>query len=816
MFKNYFLVALRSYKKDKINTLISLSGLITGLTCVMLIVAYIRYETSFDTSYSNANRIYRIVSNWGFSFDGRKSGEVPGALAPALVRELPEVESETQISNGLLNVQHGNEIIGINNAEVNDNFFSIFNFKLLHGNAGNVLNDKNKIVLTASTALKLFNTTNIVGKILVVNDTTRYIVSGVAEDIPQNSFFSAESFTMSKRPVKALDELKAFSAFPSFIMLSKNASQNVVEDKLKQLCSRYKITDFQFQLQPVQDIHLNSASINNDSAGFNIYDIKYVYIYGCIALLILFIGCINFINLTIARSLERTKEVGVRKVLGAQKKQLVLQFIGETALYFIIAIPIAFTLAILCWNGFIHLLNINAGVSFLLNSNTILIIIGVCFLSIIISSLYPAFFLSRLQPAETLKGGFISGIHLNLGIRKILVVVQFTISIALIAATIIIHAQLKYLNNGPLGFNKNNLVSLNTPWNTKQGKAFKNELLANPNIQFFTYSTVHIAGQYGATGSNDDPNDSTKQMYFAFIDGDFDFLKTFQIPLSSGRDFSPAYPSDLLDYDSLLQKQIQKNESGKTTNDVTDNPFLILAKQPIIITDDMVKALGLKNPVGHIIKMGACQGTIIGTIKEFNGISLKEKTPFIVIRCHQNHNAGQAYARINATNTQATISYISGKYKQFFPNEQFGFSFVDDDIAHLYDLELRLTKLFNIFTLFAIALSGMGLFSLVALMVHKRAKEIGIRKVMGATVNDVVVLISKDFLRLIIISFVIATPITYLVMYKWLQGYANRTEMSWWIFLVAGAIAILVAIVCIIYKTIVAAKANPVKSLSNE
>ncbi|MBS1745247.1 MAG: ABC transporter permease [Bacteroidetes bacterium] len=188
MFKNYFLVALRSYKKDKINTLISLSGLITGLTCVMLIVAYIRYETSFDTSYSNANRIYRIVSNWKFSFDGRKSGEAPGTLAPALVREIPEVESETQISNRLLYVQHGNEIMSLNNSGVNDNFFSIFNFKLLHGNAGNVLNDKNKIVLTASAALMLFNTTNIVGKILVENDTTRYIVSGVAEDIPQNIF----------------------------------------------------------------------------------------------------------------------------------------------------------------------------------------------------------------------------------------------------------------------------------------------------------------------------------------------------------------------------------------------------------------------------------------------------------------------------------------------------------------------------------------------------------------------------------------------------------------------------------------------------
>ncbi|MBS1745248.1 MAG: FtsX-like permease family protein [Bacteroidetes bacterium] len=613
---------------------------------------------------------------------------------------------------------------------------------------------------------------------------------------------------MSKRPVKELDDLNAFSSFPSFIMLSKNASPNIVEDKMKQLCNRYKITNFKFQLQPVQDIHLNSASINNGSTGFNIYDIKYVYINGCIALLILIIGCINFINLTIARSLERTKEVGVRKVMGAQKNQLVFQFIGETALYFIIAIPIALMLAILCWNGFIHLLNINAGISFLLNINAILNLIGVCFLSIIISSLYPAFFLSRLQPAETLKGGFISGMHLNMGLRKILVVVQFTISIALIAATIIIHAQLKYLNNGPLGFNKSNLVNLYTPWSTNQGKAFKNELLANPNIQFFTYSTVHFAGQYSSTGSNDDPNDSTKQMYFAFIDGDFDFLKTFQIPLSSGRDFSPAYPSDLLDYDSLFQKQIQKNKSGKTTNDVTDNPFLILAKQPIIITDDMVKALGLKNPIGHTINMGACRGTIIGTIKEFNGISLKEKTPFIVIRCSQNRNAGQAYARIKATNTQATISYISGKYKQFFPNEQFGF-FVEDDIAHLYDLELRLTKLFNIFTLFVIALSGMGLFSLVALMVHKRAKEIGIRKVLDASVNDVMVLISKDFLRLIIISFVIATPITYLVMYKWLQGYANRTEMSWWIFLVAGATAILVAVVCIIYKTIVAAKANP-------
>ena len=370
-------------------------------------------------------------------------------------------------------------------------------------------------------------------------------------------------------------------------------------------------------------------------------------------------------------------------------------------------------------------------------------------------------------------------------------------------ATTVVHSQLAYLNNRQLGFNKDNLVSFKIPFLKEMPKAFKKELLQNLNINSVAFSSLDFGKGYGMSFGMKNPvpgQDTTKLLNGAIIDGDVDLTKTFQIPVVEGRSFSTDYPSDMADYDSI---------AGWTG---------AIPSRPLLVSESLVKQLGIKDPIGKVTDNDLfLKGTIIGVFKNFNAMSLKDTTPMIAIRYKANGaNLPYAYARINSANTKSTIETIGKIYKQFFPKEKFDFHFIDEQVAHLYDSEIRLTKLSNVFSGIAIALSCMGLFSLVSLMVRKRTKEIGIRKVMGASVKSIVLLISKDFLWLIVISLILATPLAYIAMNKWLQGYANRTGLYWWMFLIAGLVVFIIAALSIGYKSIVAASANPVESLRSE
>ncbi|MFT4152882.1 FtsX-like permease family protein [Parafilimonas sp.] len=802
MFKNYFLLALRSFKKERVNALISLSGLIIGLASIMLVAGYVHYETSFDKSYSNAGRIYRIISTYTKNDEG-PSEDVPVAFAPTLVREVPGMTKQTRIITYITQALIKNQYADFMQSNVDSSFFSIFNFRFIHGNPNTSLNNDDNIVLTASVASRFFNTTDVVGKPFITRDKT-FIITGVVQDMPQNSFLQTEAFCFSplSKSISVLDVSGQFFVGNAFLLLNQNISLADAENKIKQFCHRYKMDDYKMELQPVSKIHLYSSDIKGQPSYYNLGDLKYVYIYICVALLILAIGCINFINLSIARSMERTREVGVRKVLGARRKQLITQFVGEAAVYFIIAFFIALALAATTWAVFTQLSNINAGTSFLFNTDTLLPIAGVCVVFCLVSAFYPALFLSGLQPVNTLKGDY-QDVKLNFSLRKVLIVVQFSISIILIVATTVVHSQLTYLNNRPLGFNKDNLVSFKIPFLKEMPVAFKNELLQNPNINNISFSSLDIGKSFSMTFSMKDPkegSDSSKLLHGAIIDGDMDFAKTFQIPVIAGRDFSTGFPSDMANYDSIA------GWTGATPS------------RPLLVSESLVKQLGIKDPIGKIIdKDFFLKGTIIGVFKSFSAMSLKDTTPMIAIRCKANGaHLPNAYARINASNTKSTIESIGKLYKQFFPQEKFDFRFIDEQMAHLYDSEIRLTRLSDTFAGIAIVLSCMGLFSLISLMVRKRTKEIGIRKVMGASVKSIVMLISKDFLWLIVISLIIATPLAYIAMNKWLQGYANRTGLYWWMFLIAGLAAFVIAAISISFKSITAARANPVKSLRTE
>lgn len=799
MIKNYFLIAIRSFKKDKINSLISLSGLIIGLTCVMLVAGYIRYETSFDKSYSNSDRIYRIIGTNNRNDHGRDEA-IPLAFAPTLLREVPGIKGQTRISTWPSQVLINNQFVSFKQTKVDSSFFSIFNFKFIHGNPKVALNTADNIVLTAATAKKFYNTLDIVGKSFITKSET-FIVSGVIQDMPENSFLQTEAFHFQplSKGLEVLNISDSYAAGNAFILLDKNLSLADMENKIKQFCHRYKMDHYTMELQPVQQIHLHSSDIKGQSDEYNLGNLQYVYIYAGIALLILIIGCISFINLAVARSMERTKEVGVRRVLGAERKQLIAQFLDEAAVYFIIACATAFVLSILLWDGFTQMLNVRADIHFLLNIYTLGAVVCACVFSCLLSGLYPAIFFSGLRPVSTLRGGY-QNVKLNFGLRKVLIVVQFTITIMLIAATFVVHSQLNYLNNKPLGFNKENLVKFNIPSLKEMPQAFKDKLLQNPNINSLSFSSLDIGKSYSMTLGMKNPQDSTKLLQGAIISGDMDFINTLQIPVIEGRKFSADYPSDIINYDSI---------AGWTGADT---------RRPLIVSESLVKSLGIKSPIGKILDNDLfLKGTIIGVCKDFNVMSLKDKAPMLAIRCKQDRSyLRDAYARINAANTPEAIQYISKIYKHFFPQETFDFSFVDGRIALLYDSEIRLTKLGHLFAFLAIILSCTGLFSLVSLMVRKRTKEIGIRKVAGASVKNIVVLISKDFVWLIVIAFTIATPLAYIAANKWLQEYANRTDIYWWIFLVAGVSAILIAMITISSQAIKAARAKPVKSSRTE
>jgi len=796
MLRNYFLIWIRSFRKDRTNAFISLLGLTVGLTCVLLIIGYIRYETSFESGYSNAPRIYQVLNKLTFKAESYTSAATPIALSPTLQREIPEIEAQTSLDDKQVSFfKHSGEIQKVHVTSVDNDFFRMFDFKFLSGNAKMAFKHPNALVLTPKGAKNLFGKIPALGTILYATDSVAYTVTGIIQNLPANTFFSA-GILMNHPPVTKPLDYMAYNSGSTCIMLGKNNTIQQVKQKLEGLYTKYEFDNAKVDFMPVKNIHLRSSVIRDFPENYNISDIKYVYVYGSIALLILLIGCFNFINLTVARSLDRAKEIGVRKLFGAKRKQLIIQFLGESSIYFVVALPIALLLAILCWHPFNYLLNFESTYSFFLNYQSILLFTGISIIASLLCSLYPALFLSRLNPANTLKGSLPSGFRFNLGLRKALIIIQFAISIVLIVATLVVHAQLNFLNNQNLGFNDHNLIVLNFQDYGQKERAFKNELQTNPMILSTSMSRLNVGKTYGSTFTGPSPKDSSKGIRVATIDGDADFIKTLDVPVIEGKAFAnnmvhTAHSSSL---DSLKEKGLSPTYISKALLDVYD-----------------IKG----NPVGREVKgLGAY---VIGVIDDFKALSLKEKNLYVTIHINsQPLRFGYMYIKIAGGNTAATLRFIQKKWKTFFPKSAFDYSFVDERIAKLYDTETRLTKLFNIFALLAIMITCSGLFSLVSLMVRKRTKEIGVRKVMGATVSNIVLLISKEFVGLVILSFFVAMPFAYYALNRWLQNYAYKTQLSWWLFALAGSLALLIAFISISFKSVSAAKANPVASLRDE
>ena len=802
MIRNYIKIAFRNLLRDRAFSILNLAGLSVGLASVIMIMAYVRYELSYDKTYSNYSRVYRLLQETKSNNTDDLNIAVPIGLAQAFQQEFPTIKNYSLAGETILKFKSNNEVATAKAIDAGADFFKLFNFDFIKGSPATALSEPGSAVITEDFEKKFFNGKDAVGTDLVPRYGKTIHISGIIKNIPLNSHLEGEIFVSLSGKKYAQEKLNwsAYNSMPQYVLINSNTSAEKLESQFKSIYKKYGFpAGVSIHLQPVTDIHLQSHAKDEFSVNS---DIKYVYIFLSAALMILFIACVNYINLTTARSLQRTKEIGIRKVLGALKRQLIIQFLIESYLFFFVSTVVAIFLADVSWpllsgkvTGYTHVIP-------LFDNGSILLVFLVFALGGLFAGAYPAFFLSSLQPVKVLKG--LSKFGINVSLRKALVVVQFTISGILIISTIVIYQQLNYISNARLGFNKEHLITIDNYGGGGQLEAFKNELLKYSGVQSVTTASWNIGTRYGASSSMADDKDTTKQLQFQFVDADPAFIKTMQMHLMAGRNFSSDYSNDTINVTNLMRRHLPYEQFKHA-----------IAEKSVILNEEAVKLLGIKNPIGHVISTGAVQGTIIGVVQNFNGLTLHQTIPAVIIRCSAD-GGSKTFIRLNVGNTQKTIDYIHDQWRKFNPGDRFEFAFADEKLQQLYTADMRLGSLFGTFATLAIAIGCLGLFGLISLTVQNRLKEIGIRKVLGASIADIANLVSVDFIKLVVIALAISTPVAWYLMTAWLQGFAYRINIHWWVFLLSGGIAVTLSMITLSIQSVKAAMMNPVKSLKTE
>jgi putative ABC transport system permease protein len=788
MIRNFIKTAFRSLLKNKGFTFINVFGLALGLTTCLLIVFYVFDELSYDRYNKNCDRIYRVNTDLKYGNNETSFAITAAPVADALVKEFPEVERSMRIGIGVnLRFKKGNDLIEEKNAfYCSDSLFGLFTFPLLHGDPKTALSEAGTMVISRSIALKYFNTTNVVGKTLFwVGDSSMHKITGVMENMPAQSHFKADIF-IAMGPNHAYSWQSFNTA--TYIMLKKGADPKKLESKFAALVRRkensatFNYNKFEakgnyirLNLTPLADIHLHSnrqweLGINGDA--------NYVYIFSAIAVFILILACINFMNLSTARSANRAREVGVRKVLGSSRKYLIAQFLSESLIVTLVATIVAVFLAWAALPWFSQL----SGKVLTISSHTfawllpamliIVVIVGV------LAGSYPAFFLSAFQPVQVLKGKLATGFKGSF-LRSFLVVSQFSISIFLIIGTLVIYSQLNYIRNKDVGYNRNQVLVIKNVTAVKNPEVLQQLLKQLPDVINTTLT------QYLPTAHINAPNYVTaglgKQFETQFWQVDENYIGTMGMQLVQGRNFS---------------KQLLTDSSS------------------VIINQTMARMIGYKGDPAERIKDGK-DYKIIGVVKDFNFSSLCNNITPLMLVMRKDWFVSLS-VRVNTRHLPRLMRRIEDIWRALVPGQQFEYSFMDDDFNAMYSNEQRMGKLFIIFTTLAIVIACLGLFGLAAYAAEQRNREIGIRKVLGASVSIIVAMLSKDFIKLVFISILISTPLAWLVMQKWLQGFAYRDNIHWWVFVVTGAGAIIIAFVTISFQSIKAAIANPVDSLRSE
>lgn len=792
MLENYLKTAWRNLVRNKAFSIINIMGLALGLACSLIILLWVNDEKSVDAFHANNKYLYQVYErNY---FDGKVTADYPtqGMLAQELKRVVPEIQYTSGFEYASApgsgsTFEAGEKIAKMNGMFAGEDFFKMFSYPLLQGNVTNALTEPNSVAISKNMAAYFFgNANNAVGKVIRFENQEELKVTAVFDDIPANS---SQQF----------DFLRTWSDFikqnewthnwgntdpQTFIQLKPGADAAKVQAKIKDFIYNYQQKDKSFitelALQPYAEKYLHSNFKDGYLDGGRI---EYVNLFSIIAIFILLIACINFMNLATARSAKRAKEVGVRKVVGALRSTLIAQFIGEAILLTSMAIIIALMLTALVLPAFNTLTAKQLSLPFN-NTNFWLTIIGLLLTTGIVAGSYPALFLSSLKPVRVLKGSLKFSWNATF-FRKALVVFQFALSVFLIIAMTVVYKQLSYIQTKNLGYDRDNLLYIPIEGDlVKNYDLFKQKALSNTAIVNVSKMRNSPTAIFHHTNSiawpGKDPN-----LTVSFADGvvGYDFIKTINLQLQSGRDFSKDFATDSV---SLL------------------------------LNETAVKKIGLKNPVGKTITWGNRSGTVIGVMKDFHFNSLHETIEPLIMRLDDKWSWGTILVRIKAGKTTQAITDLQKICKQINPKFPFTYQFSDLEFAKLYASENVVSKLANIFAFLAIFISCLGLFGLATFTAEQRTKEIGVRKVLGASSSNIVKLLSANFLKPVVLAFLIAFPLAWFAMNNWLQGYAYKINISWWMFAVAGFATIGIALLTVSYQSIRASLANPVNSLRSE
>jgi len=805
MIKNFIKTAFRSLLKNKGFTAINILGLALGLATCLLIVFYVVDELSYDRYNTKADHIYRVNTDIKFGGNASSYAIGPPPLAAEAASNMPEVEKATRLLMAVeTRFKKGEEHISeAKVAYADSSVFDVFTLPMIYGNPKNALAEPNSIVLTEQAAKKYFNSTNVVGRFLTfVNTNSNLKVTGVIKNMPAQSHFNFDYLlSMSTLEGSRANVWNSF-IYSTYLLVKPNTNPATLAKKLDVLFQKhfaqqpgFNAANFaksgnyvRVNVTPLKDIHL--LSNRQYELGAN-SSITYIYIFSAIALFILLIACINFMNLSTARSANRAREVGVRKVLGSPRKYLIAQFLSESLLITLAATVIAVLAA---W-ALLPLFNQVAGkqlgttlqiMSWLFPALiVIIIVVGVA------AGAYPAFFLSAFQPINVLKGKLSAGFKGG-GFRNFLVVLQFSVSIFLIIGTIVIYNQLHYIQQKDLGFDRSHVLVVKNTVGLSNAQTLKEQVK-----QIAGVSNASLSG-FLPTGSLRQPNSvftsrvptSRNALFTEIWPVDEDYLQTMGMKLSWGRNFEKGNIADSLG--------VIINETAARMLGYTANPLdKVLYYVPEGRTDTTMKAY-----------------RILGVVKDFNFKSLRDNiTPVVMMLAD---NTGALSIKLEGADVKPYISQIEERWNKLSPNQHFEYSFMGEDFNAAYRTEQRTGKLFLIFTTLALVIACLGLFSLAAYAAEQRNKEIGIRKVLGASVSAIVGMLSRDFIKLVLISFAIAAPLASLVMYKWLQGFAYRQNIQWWVVAIAGIGAVVIAFVTISAQSFKAAIANPADSLKSE
>lgn len=798
MFKNYLKIALRNIKKHKGYSFINIAGLALGLSCCILILLYIRYELSYDKYHSDSRYIYRVVREYQGEQNWYNSSEHP--LAASLKGDFPEVIKATRVKK--------NDEVGVveqNSKRFNEggiyfvdqDFLEIFTFPLLSGDIHNALKEPFSVILTKEMAEKYFGNEEPLSKTLRIKEwygerKYDYKIKGVLKNIPENSHFTFD-FLISYNTLYTLkrggrDSVETWSYYEpkTYVKLESHSNPINLEGKFPAFLRKYKGGDSsseRLHLQPLTDIHLGGNlryELETNS------DMRYIYLFSAIAFFIMLIACLNYINLSVARSAKRAIEVGMRKVVGANKVQLVRQFLGESMVFSILALMISFLLVGLVLPAFGYLIERNLTLSLFQDLDILLVFLGIAVFIGLFSGSYPAFFISSFHPLQIIKGTLRIGSKSSAVFRNSLVVVQFVVSIVLIVCTFVIHNQLSFIRNRNLGFDKEQMVTVYTMDRNlkKNPESLKRELLKNPEILGVSAS-LDLPTTIRRTSTIEwEEQGEIRKLGLNYTFVDYDYFNVYDIELAKGRKFSEDFSMD--------------------------------KEQAVVINETAARNLGWEDPVGRRFQTQGREWTVIGVIKDFHFQSLHWEIAPLVFLFHEGRGIDYFSIKVRPSNIPSTLGFIEENWIKISPEFPFQYAFLDKRFDKIYKAEQKLGQSFNIFTLVALSIACLGLIGLASFISEQKRKEIGIRKVLGADFQSIIVLLVRDFLKCIAVAAVIAWPIGYFVMEKWLQNFVYRTSIGIEIFILSGLLAFVIALTTVSYQSIKDALANPVESLRYE